>query len=300
MQFELTEALIDDILFSMEDQNGEFILDTREGVLVFENTREYEEAAETGDDEGRFIGLPYWGPSEGYRLMEKFAVAFKNTVIRKKLTAALDQGKGVFRAFKDVLSSHPEAEQLWFVFKEREMRQVILDWYNAYREEWGLALLGNEPEETEDLVLEDFRFRPPEQKDTEAIGKLRQSCFAELLSAAEDEGLGDRPPFVAGWVQHLGPAEPLLVAESGSGEFAGYAAAVIREDTLCVTALEVRAEYRGLGLGEMILARLLETEPVKKAAHVVVELPQTAESFSRVLLRRSFVPFTTSYVLKSK
>jgi hypothetical protein len=32
MQFELTGALIDDILFSMEDQNGIFYLDTREGI----------------------------------------------------------------------------------------------------------------------------------------------------------------------------------------------------------------------------------------------------------------------------
>jgi ribosomal protein S18 acetylase RimI-like enzyme len=296
MQFELTEALINDILFSMEDQSGEFTLDTQEGVVTGGKGGG---PAESGENGGRFVALPSWGPTEGYRLMEKFAVAFKNAVIRKRLSAALDQGKGVFRAFKDVLGSYPEAERLWFAFKEREMRQIILDWYNACREEWGLARLGGEPEETEDLVLEDFRFRPPEKRDAEAIEKLRRSCLAELLSAAEEEGPVGRPPFVAGWAEQFGPAEPLLVAESGSGEFAGYAAAARRGDALRVTALAIKAEYRGLGLGEMILARLLETEPVKKAAYVVVELPQAAENFSRVLLRRSFAPFATAYVLKS-
>ncbi|MDR0709781.1 MAG: GNAT family N-acetyltransferase [Spirochaetaceae bacterium] len=296
MQFELTEALISNILFSMEDQNGDFVLDTREGVLVGGDDEEYTE--EELNDEDRFIALPCWGPSDGYRLMEKFAAALKNAVIRKSLTAALDRGKGVFRAFKDVLASYPEAEQLWFTFKEREMRRVVLDWYNAYREEWGLARLGDEPEETEDLVLEDFRFRPPESRDNAAIEKLRLFCLEELIAAVKEEGLGESPSFIGGWAERLGPAEPLLVAESGAGEFAGYAMAVKRGDTLHITTLEVKAEYRGMGLGEMILTRLLETAPVKKAAHIIVELPQTAGNFSRVLLRNSFVPFAASYVLK--
>jgi ribosomal protein S18 acetylase RimI-like enzyme len=179
------------------------------------------------------------------------------------------------------------------------MRQVILDWYNACREEWGLARVGDEPEETEDLVLEDFRFRPPESRDSAAIEKLRQVCLAELIAAAKEEGLGDRPSFIAGWAERPGLAEPLLVAESGAGEFAGYAAAVKQGETLHITTLAVKAEYRGLGLGEMILTRLLVTAPVKKAAHIVVELPRTAGNFSRVLTRKSFVPFATSYVLKS-
>jgi GNAT superfamily N-acetyltransferase len=300
MRFELTEALIDNILFSMEDQDGVFVLDTREGILTGEDDWGFGETEKNDEDGDRFIALPSWSPSDGYQLMEKFTAALKNTVIRKRLTSALDRGKGVFRAFKDVLSSYPEVEQLWFSFKEREMRRVILDWYNACREEWGLARLGDEPEETEDLVLEDFRFRPPENRDGAAIATLRQFCLEELIAAAQEEGLGDRPSFIAGWAERPGQAEPLLVAESGAGEFAGYAAAAQQGDTLCITNLEVKAEYRGLGLGEMILTRLLETAVVKKAVHVVVELPQTAGNFSRVLLRSSFVPFSASYVLKSR
>jgi GNAT superfamily N-acetyltransferase len=299
MQFELTDALIDNILFSMEDQDGNFVLDTREGILIGEDDWELEKADENDEDGNRFIDLPSWSPTDGYQLMEKFTIALKNTVVRKRLTSALDRGKGVFRAFKDVLGSYPEVEQRWFSFKEREMRRVILDWYNACREEWGLARLGDEPEETEDLVLEDFRFRSPENRDSAAIVQLRQFCLEELIEAAKkEEGLNDSPAFITEWAEHSGQAEPLLVAESGAGEFAGYAATANRGDTLFITNIEVKAEYRGLGLGEMMLTRLLETAALKKAVHVVVELPQAAGNFSRVLLRSSFVPFSASYILK--
>ena len=34
MQFELTDVLIDEILFFMEDQSGEFYIDTVEGIVA--------------------------------------------------------------------------------------------------------------------------------------------------------------------------------------------------------------------------------------------------------------------------
>lgn len=38
------------------------------------------------------------------------------------------------------------------------MKREVIRWYNALREEWGLELIGEEPEETDDLVQDDFRF----------------------------------------------------------------------------------------------------------------------------------------------
>ena len=61
MQFELTEALIDEILFFMEDQNGEFYIDTVEGIvaggiegldLYFDENPDIDR-----DDDSRFINL---------------------------------------------------------------------------------------------------------------------------------------------------------------------------------------------------------------------------------------------------
>ena len=129
MQFELTDALLDDIIFSMEDQEAIFLIDTQEGMVVIEDEIEVDD-----DAEDRHIHLPDWDSSDGFRLMEHFAASFRNPLIRNELSSALNQGKGVFRAFKNVLSHHPEAEKIWFSFKEREMKREVVRWYNALRE----------------------------------------------------------------------------------------------------------------------------------------------------------------------
>ena len=85
MQFELTSALIDEILFFMEDQEGSFVLDTREGMVI--NTdpelREFvDDEDDEDEEEGRFISLPEWDSSDGFRLMERFAATLRNALVR--------------------------------------------------------------------------------------------------------------------------------------------------------------------------------------------------------------------------
>jgi GNAT superfamily N-acetyltransferase len=275
----------------MEDQKGEFYVDTQDGVVAGGLDDDIEEfAGDTEDD--RYIPLPEWDSSEGFRLMERFAAGFRNPPIQEKLTAALDRGRGVFRAFKDVLSAHPEAEQLWFGFKEREMRRVIMIWYNGLREEWGLGRIGSEPEETEDLVLEDFRFREAKEKDTPAAVALHALCTGEFRESldAGTSGMEGLAPVLSGQVA--------LVAETGNGDFAGYIASRTEDRALHITALEVEPEYRGLGLGEALLARMLGTLDTREIAEVFIDLPEGIEGFSRVLIREAFEPFTTRYRLK--
>jgi hypothetical protein len=157
MRFELTKALIDDILFSMEDQNGEFLLDTRAGMVsnteldeFTDEPEEIEETEETEDGaETRFVSLPEWGPSEGFSLMERFTAGLEDQAIREALSAALDRSRGVFRAFKDAIARYPETETRWYDFKEREMRREIIRWYNGLREEWGLEPVDDEPGDTD-------------------------------------------------------------------------------------------------------------------------------------------------------
>jgi ribosomal protein S18 acetylase RimI-like enzyme len=304
MQFELTETLIDEILFSMEDQNGIFCMDTQEGIIISEDDEDFDSQSE----DGRIIPLPGWDSSEGFILMERFASGFKNTIIRDRLTAALDRGHGVFRAFKDVLSGYPEAEHLWYAFKEKKMRQIIINWYNGLREEWGLERIGTEPEETGDLVQEDFRFRDASPEDRNTAEVLHRDCTKELHVSREHLAEGQMAPGhgfrdktawlfteegIGNWVF---PGDMTIIAETGSGEFAAYITALIRRDALEITALEVRPEYRGLGVGEALLSRLLERANSRNLSRITLELPAGADAFSRVLLRNSFKPYTTGYV----
>ncbi|MDR2398018.1 MAG: GNAT family N-acetyltransferase [Spirochaetaceae bacterium] len=280
MCFELTEALIQDILFSMEDQQGDFLVDTQHGVVV---RRDSLEAAQA---QGRFRELPTWNPAAGYKLMKKFTARFKNPLVRTELTAALDRGRGVFRAFKDTLNQYPEAEKRWFAFKTQQMKQEILGWYNALRDEWGLEHIGSEPEETDDLVLEDFLFRTPKAPDVAAAAALHRS----ILQKTERIGRGE-------------PEEPgniALIAETGEGDFAGYIATVHKGDALYIPTVEVKAEYRGLGVGEALLSRLLDSLDPEALSWVFLDLPVEIQGFSRVLFRNAFTPKVTRYALALK
>jgi ribosomal protein S18 acetylase RimI-like enzyme len=291
-QFDLTEALVDEILFSMEDQDGEFFIDTQEGIVV--GGIDFDDSVLLNDQEDeRYIDLPGWDSSNGFRLMEHFAAAFHNPLVREQLTSALNRGKGVFRAFKNILNQYPEAEKYWFVFKDQEMKKEIFRWYNGLREEWGLEKIGTEPEETGDLVLEDFRFRNYKPADASAVEKLHDFCLKEAGEAGAPPGQINNPVLDS-------PGGLALIVESGGGEFAGYIYAVKDGTNLHVNNLEVKLEYRGLGIGESLLAHLLGELKPAETKRVYFDLPSSSMDFSRVLVREGFEPYLMRYSLDVK
>lgn len=286
MRFELSEALADQILFAMEDQNVEYTLDTELGI-VSERSEIEEDASNQAD---RYIQLPEWESADGFRLMEDFVASLRNPIVRDELTDALDKGRGVFRAFKDVLSRHIEVERLWFLFKEKEMRRRVIEWYNALREEWGLERIGEEPEDTEDLVLEDFRFRAWRREDEDFVREIHQLCVSEY--AAESYNVIAEPTL------HLAAGNrEIVVAETSRRELAGFVCVRFDGDVASVEALEVRPEYRGLGIGERLLALITATASARNARTLLVDLPETVAPFSRVLARGGFETYLTRYRL---
>jgi ribosomal protein S18 acetylase RimI-like enzyme len=315
MQFELTEALIDDILFAMEDQMGEFVMDTVEGVVSGGVDDPEFDGEDLDDDDGeggeRYIGLPEWDSADGFRLMERFAAGFRNPIVRDELTSALSLGRGVFRAFKDTLGRHPEAEKLWFAYKDKEMRREIIRWYNGLREEWGIEKIGMEPEDTDDLVLEDFRFRPFREEDIfmaeelhrRHIEEARNKLIEEVAAFSANGYANDIVDVILKEAQTLhtisaSSFEQGLVVESGSEEFAGYISGLKKGAVFFIQNLEVKDKFRGLGLGEALLVRFLESLEHTEVSEVLFDLPSWTEGFSRVLRRESFKPYTVRYWLK--
>jgi len=249
MRFELDSVLMDQILFYMENQDGDFILDTQEGIVVdIMNDSQENKNRDINDydNDERFINIPKWRSNEGFRLMEKFASSVKNPVIRHELGEALNKNKGVFRAFRDVLEQYPEAEKLWFNYKEKAMINAILLWYNALREQWGLLPIGPEPEDTTSLVLEDFIIREQEEKNL-------------IVFSAENE----------------------------EGEIAGSIKGSTDNKNIYINELEVKDEYQCLGLGKTLLSKFLEKAD-KLKLDVVIDLPIESEYFSRSLLLENF------------
>jgi ribosomal protein S18 acetylase RimI-like enzyme len=179
-----------------------------------------------------------------------------------------------------VLGGHPEVERFWFSYKEKQMRQEILDWYNALRETWGLARIGEEPEDTVDLILEDFRFRRGTEDDGPSLRDLHGVCGNDS-SALPD----------------VSETVTALIAETARGDIAGAAVSARMNDEVRILALEVRPEYRGLGVGEELLSRLIELVLSGDAAVLKLDLPTSAEPFSRVLYRDGFEPYETRFRL---
>jgi len=249
MQFKLDNTLIDDILFHMENQDGEFALDTREGKVV---------SAPDSNDE-RCIALPDWEPKDGFRLMEKFVSGLKNPVARQELTDALNKNKGVFRAFRDVLTQYPEIEKMFHTHKKQKMKTEVINWYNALREEWGLEPIGTEPEDTSMLVLEDFVIR--------------------------EEVIIDPLGFV-------------FVAETNNEDYAGEISAYINKGILYVDTFEIAEEYRAMGLGKLLLSKLVERADEEKL-DVSIDVPAETDFFARSLLLENFKPVTQTFVRKN-
>ena len=292
MRFELDDILIEQIIFSMENQDGDFLLDTREGIVIDlnwetrdEDEDEDEENDDDDDDSGRYISLPDWTSNDGYRLMEKFTTGLKNPVLRQELTAALNKNKGVFRAFRNILEQYPESEKLWFKYKEEKMKDDVIAWYNSLREEWGLEPVGIEPEDTSSLVLEDFVLREKSPSDDEKAASLHLLCCGN--KDGDDYNIQEAAsPFSF-------PGDLCLVAESANGDFAGYICAVFVKparnlpEHLEIRHLEVQPEYRGMGLGKTLLSKLLEKAGDQT---ITIDLPAGMDFFSRSLHLESFKP----------
>ena len=251
MRFELDKLLIDEILFFMENQDGDFLLDTQENQVIDINNYEFDEKPDFDDDD-RFISLPEWGSQDGYRLMEHFAAGLRNPIARHELSLALNNNKGVFRAFKNVIVQYPEIEKMWFKFKENEMKNEVIAWYNSLRETWGLEPVGSEPEDTSSLVLEDFILREEET----------DFCYT---------------------------------AETSEGDTAGTIRSRVNDSVLYIENLEVSPEYRGLGLGKTLLAKLLKKADERNLT-VIIDLPSEADFFSRSLHLEEFTPCMQRYI----
>jgi len=273
----------------MENQDGDYLLDTNKTVIVDIKNNDYDDETDFDDDE-RFILIPDWTTNDGYRLMEKFTANLKSPVVRQELSDTLNSKKKVFRAFKDILEQYPETGKLWLTFKKKEMKNKISAWYNSLREEWGLEPLGVEPEDNSALVLEDFVLREGNSGDLENALALHKLCVEQKKDVPSFAIYEEMNPFVF-------PGDFCFVAESASGEFSGFICAVKNASSrLQIRALEVKPEYRGLGLGKTLLEKLLEKTQTGNF-RVTIDLPSSLEYFERSLLLENFKPSVQRFAL---
>lgn len=287
MQFELTEEIVNQLIFSMENQNDRCVFDSLEKKPV-----ELDGINQTDTD--RYYRLPVWDSMQGFKVMECFVSELHNLQLVKELRAVLFAGKGVFRAFKDVLKTHPEAEQLWFSFKQKAMKQEIVLWYNALRDCWGLERIGCEPEETDELVGGDFVFRVYNEADSaQVLQTILQNVRSELTDSygaqtAEVLLRMQSMPYTS-FECKIGAN---FAAETLAGECAGYISVVFfsaeAKNTAAITAFYVFPQWRGLGIGKELLMRMVENLREQHVCTLCVPGTYIPDFFERFMFRSGF------------
>lgn len=301
MEFKLSDSLIDDIIFAMEDQNKEFLIDA-ENCCVVDAEFDFEKIEA---DEESFYSLPAWTSADGYDLLESFTNDLRSPSVRSELRAVLTGGRGVFRNFKDTLAKYPEMLKLWREYKQKFMIQKVLAWYGDLQESWGLERLSideNDFSQTDELVEDDFVFEEfvPEKHgkiildQCETIAKeCREKYDSELGSMIGDFYSGLSGNTVAenkfGYICRSQSDEP-----AGSILFTGFAKNI--KTSVCFTDFYVPQNYRGLGLGKVLLEKslaLLKDRGVKRIL-VLNSIPEPMES---LLTGFNFEKLGTGYIL---
>ncbi len=249
--FELNDAAIDAIIFAMEDQEGLRQISIETGAIVL---------SDASDAAVKSVAPPTWSSREGYHLMERFLRTIRNPGPRHELSAALNRGRGVFRAFKEVLVSYPEVDRAFQEFKLRSMREVIRSWYDDLREARGLARLGSEPEETDDLVESDFGIEV-------GSGLEHFRFFGDLLAKAEEEAQVLLPAVIVAREaeilrERMQDKAAWLCAFISDGEGGTIAAAAALREHVAdrslarIVFLYVLPDFRRAGIGRSLLAAL--------------------------------------------
>ncbi len=306
MTFELADSLIDEILYSMENQDADLVVDA-EGPCVLPvggDTVSCDDLNEDTDD--RYYDLPVWTSGDGFELLRDFTNNLHSPLAREDLKRALNGGRGVFRRFKDAIKSYPEVERKFFVFKENRMKARVVEWYNGLRESWGMEKLefstGDALEETEELVLNDFVFREYDPvKDGDDIS--RGSDFvAEEYARQFSQELGDA---VAEMWRSLSGAWDRgekfgSVCRSHDDEFTGcllfsFCPPTART-TVALTDFFVLQDYRGLGIGEELLSKSLPMLKGRGIQWVLISNTIVPEPMERLLERFGFGRLGSGYL----
>ena len=96
----LSEQVLSEIIYGMENQDVDYVLDIRTGTLF--NPQGGDVVSTSADD---LVSLPTWTSAEGYELMTAFTNACKDRKLQERLASELNsRQKGVFRRFRDVLA----------------------------------------------------------------------------------------------------------------------------------------------------------------------------------------------------
>ncbi len=254
----LTPQLLDEILFAMEDQEHPRVLDLVTGKVV----------GFTEELEPRLLPLPEWTSLDGFQTMRAFTATLRHPELKAELTALLDAGVGVFKAFKTALKPFASLTRRWQAFKRQTMERRVESW----AQDWQEVLVWSASFEEEAPLQEDFQIRPV--TDLSSIVSLSEQAWAEVsllwgpgreLAQLWQPREGDR---VLAWAVE-GP-------EGLAGFLCGNLWQLSRCEAFELSGWYVAPEYRGVGLGRALWRRMRQTVAEHSPDSVLIyRLPST-------------------------
>lgn len=299
--FDLGDKVLDEIIFAMENHDLEFMVTASTGKVVVVGDDEAEADLDSFDESDEFLDPPSWTSADGYALMETFAAGVGDPLARSALQAALSRGRGVFKAFKKTIADYPDAEKRWFEHKRVEMSRRVASWYDDCRVARGLARLGPEPDDRDELLSDDFAFR--------AAGFEAWPSCVPLLRQGLDEALGSFPEALVEYeftaigrdIDEGGKdGLSLSIAEAIGGATVGVAAArkVFVADASFgkLVFLYVTPEYRRMGLGRRLAEHARAALAREGVFRFVVDMPFLPPGFGEALTASGYLQFGARYM----
>ena len=223
----LSDQILSEIIYGMENQDVDYMLDIRTGTLY--NPESSEGFSPSGDD---LVSLPDWTSSDGYEVMVAFTNACRDRKLQERLSAELNsRQKGVFRRFRDVLAEDKDNLNQWYDFKDRRMKSYIRSWYrNLFSR--GLDGLEEGDDAAEGELLSDFEVCHIEALDNYCNSLLSSVCEGNPVKKKIFDGFCAKEAFVV--KKDDGPCGAIIYETVG--------------DQACVLHYQVDEKYREMGL----------------------------------------------------
>lgn len=266
----LSDEFLYQIIFCMEDQANEYCVDLKDGVIT--------ESAFVADrremDPQRFLELPPWYPSDGFRTMEKFVSTLRNPIYRERLKQVLQSGKGVFRQFKDVLHEQPSLERLWYYYKDKEIRRRIFHWYERHDEAFRLARLGEEApaDRPDELLREDFTLTDDAGPYMDEIRNAGEAISQRLMESGIRTDRHLAVQIREAWKEHEDDRH--LIALTLSGQFVAFIRYRVyaKEGVSVIRCYMVKEEFQGLGVFHYLFDALCVSLNTQGIREIIVRL----------------------------
>lgn len=257
--FDLDSSKLNEILYNMENQ-------TKDCIVVIPTGEILSPEDSSNIDRNSTYPLPQWGPVDGFRIMNEFVSQLKNPVVKEELKAVLNSGHGVFRKYKNALKSTPEVEKLWFSFKKDQIKIKVLNWYNQIREYAGLEIYEDDGlNEADELLGFDFILKKATPNSRERLLEWDWNGFAELYSnypakVVEEIYKQKRSGLLN---ESMFDSDIIITALNPSNDPVGFVWVTLftlegNFSGMDLIQLYVTPEYRGLGIGKMLLHKILE------------------------------------------